>query len=528
MKSSCLRNSSLPGASQLFSDFLYDFEKVRPFFERSFLDPASYEAAAREIQFPDERRLAMVEVLRKQNQTTAGAAAQLELLAKPGTVAVVTGQQVGLFGGPSYTVFKALTASVLAAKLNERGIPAVPVFWLATEDHDFPEINHAFSFGADHQPLRHEVTGAPLEPGPVGGIVPPLYPAEAAAASFAHGTFGDDIGAKLRAAYSDGQTLGAAFQSLMQALLPGASLLYLDPMDPAYREVAAPFLKEAAQRGEELGAALLDRNAELVAAGYHAQVHVEESTSLLFLLEKGARRGLKRHGGEYVLGKRRFSGEQLADMGAALSPNALLRPVMQDYTLPTVAYVGGPGELAYFAQSEVLYRKLLGRFPVATARAGFTIVDGRSAKLMERYGLQANDCFTGAAMREHISRKLIPEALQESMTTAKEKTVDHLSGLVGDLKRFDPTLAKALDKSQRKIFHQISKIEAKTVRETLRRNERAAADAAYLEGSLYPDHHLQERHYSILPFLAEHGMALLETVRENVHLECPDHIVLYL
>ena len=522
MTAACLRNSSLPGASQLFSHFLYDFNRVRNFFGESYLDAGSYARAAAQIDFPAERRAAIVEALRELN----GDSPSLRLLAQPGTMAVVTGQQVGLFGGPAYTIYKALTAVALAEKLTREGTPAVPVFWLATEDHDFVEINHAYTFDRAHQPHRFAVAGEPAEPTPVGGVVPTDYPVEAFAATFGDAPFAQETADLLRRTYVSGRSLGETFLALMRELLP-SSLLYLDPLSPSYRAVAAPFLADAVTRSVELGEALARRNAELAEAGYHAQVHVEDSTSLFFVLdEKGRRRAMKRSGETFTAGKQKFTAAELAARASALSPNALLRPVMQDYTLPTVSYVGGPGEIAYYAQNETLYRKLLGRMPVVTARSGFTLIDPRTAKLMDRYGFQLSDVFTEAALKERISRTLVPEALQANIAGAKAETAKRLETMTAALAEFDPTLAKAVEKSRAKINHQLQRIEAKTLRESLRRDTRAASEAAWLTGSIYPDAHLQERHYTILPFLAEYGTGLITGLSEHIHLDCPDHIVI--
>ena len=189
--------------------------------------------------------------------------------------------------------------------------------------------------------------------------------------------------------------MGEAFSALLKRLLAQYGLLHVDPMSPAMRELAAPAIRSALAAAPDLTAAVLERNRELEAAGYHAQVHVEDQTSFVFLLENGRRYTLRRYGRDYLQNGRRFSTEELMDRAAQLSPNALLRPVVQDSMLPTVAYIGGPAELAYLAQSEVIYRAILGRMPVALHRAGFTLLDGRSSKLMTRYGLTLADCAHG-------------------------------------------------------------------------------------------------------------------------------------
>jgi uncharacterized protein YllA (UPF0747 family) len=242
------------------------------------------------------------------------------------------------------------------------------------------------------------------------------------------------------------------------------------------------------------------------------------------LLEGGKRLTLRRNNGDFGLNGRRFSTAELAARAEELSPNALLRPVVQDSMLPTVAYIGGPAEVAYLAQSAAIYETLLGRMPVAVPRAGFTILDSRSDKLMDRYRLTLPDFFHGEdALRERIASRLIPAKLVEKLTESQRTVAKAVAGLRAELEGFDPTLAKALALSERKINHQVSRISGKVGRESLRRDAQAARDASSLYGLIYPHRHLQERLYSILPFLAKHGLDLVDNLHDAVQLDCPDH-----
>ena len=273
---------------------------------------------------------------------------------------------------------------------------------------------------------------------------------------------------------------------------------------------------------------MIERGQQLESAGYHAQVHVEPKTSLVFLLDGERRATLRRQNGEYASKERKYSAQELTDRAEQLSPNALLRPVVQDYVLPTVAYVGGPAELAYMAQSQVLYRELLGRMPVMVSRGGFTLLDARTAKLMDRYGLTVPAFFHGEdGVRDAIAEKLVPPALTQEFGEVRRTVSSSVERLRDDLSTFDATLAAAANKSLSKIAYQLSKLERKTARETLKRNSRAVGDASYMSGLIFPDKHLQERYYSMLPFLARHGVReLMDTLYEHVRLECPDHQVL--
>lgn len=516
MQPACIRHTDLPGTSRLFADFAYHFDRVARFYRHDPYDPESFVRAAAEIQYPDDRRAAMIAALRAQN----GDSESLRRLAQPGTVAVVTGQQVGLFSGPAYTIYKAMAAAHIARQLTARGIPAVPVFWLATEDHDFAEVNHAWVFGATDEPTAIRVE-APAEfagkPRPVGGIPiaqPPLKELRAALAGL---PFLEDVMGLVDQSYPSGATMGSGFRALLKALLAKLDLLYLDPLDPAVRKIGAPFLADALRVVPELKAGFLARNKELTDAGYHAQVHVDAKTSLFFLLDKGERATLRRKDSDYA---------ELAARAEQVSPNALLRPVWQDYLLPTIAYVGGPGELAYLAQSQVAYQLLLRRMPVAMARSGFTIVDTRSRKLLERYHMTVAQVMTHeGGLRERIASALVPPSVGRSIEVATEEIARQVERLQAELIAFDPTLAAAAGKSRAKILYQMEKLGKKTARETLRRDERALADTRHLAAMLYPHRHPQERFYSILPFLAQHGLDLIDRLSDAVEPMCPDHRV---
>jgi bacillithiol biosynthesis cysteine-adding enzyme BshC len=519
MHCSCVRQTELPNTTPLLRDVLYHPDRVARFYGNHLHDLGAALAAAREIDFPAEKRSALVAALRTRNPETEA----LRRLAEPGTVAVVTGQQVGLFSGPAYTIYKALTAAKLAETLTAKGVPAVPVFWLATEDHDFAEVNHAWLFDANHRPAKLEMrrTANSHPAGEITLVAPPVRELRATLRGL---PFGEEVADLVEETYRAGSTMGSAFGELMRKLLPALDILQVDPMLPAFRELAAPSLRAAVEAAPELTARVLEQNSELAAAGYHAQVHVESQTSFVFLLENGKRLTLRRHDQEYVINGRHLSTRELMDKASALSPNALLRPVVQDSILPTAAYIGGPAELAYLAQSEVLYRVLLGRMPVAVPRTGFTVLDERSHKLMERYGLGLPDFFHGEEVaRERISAKLVPPQVNAALQETTATVEGALELLKREIAQFDPTLGAALERSGRKIRYQLGKIERKAGREALRRDERAARDAASLSGLIYPERHLQERLYSILPFLAKHGLDLPSQLYQAVELECPDH-----
>jgi len=516
MECSCVRHTEIPGTTKLFADLIYHFDRVQDLYPYRPNHIETLVAASR-FQYPDARRAALVKALTPLNQGNPS----LATLAQPSTVAIVTGQQVGLFSGPAYTVYKALTAIKAARELAERGVPAVPVFWLATEDHDFAEVDHAWVFGPDHQPVRIRMAGPEQSESqngshPVGGIPLRDIPVAELRSALAGLPFADEAVAMVERAYQPGETMGSAFARMIGELFAPWGLLLIDPMQRAVREMAAPLMREVVERMPELIDALLVRSGELLARGYHAQVLVDaRTTSLAFLLQDGQRVALRHQ---------KLSTPELARRAADLSPNALLRPVVQDYLLPTAAYIGGPAELAYLAQSQVLYGKLTGRQPAAFPRACFTLLDERSHKRMVRYGVNPVDLFVGEpALHDTIAARLVPERLRARLEVTKNAVSSALDLLRGDLDHFDVTLAAALGTSRRKIEYQVGKIAHKTANRIMARDQQATRDACSLNGLAFPEKRLQERVYSIVPFIARFGPGLVEELYSAVKIECPDH-----
>ncbi len=531
MSGACIRHSEIPASTPLFLDYVYEFPRTSAFYRYPPALSAVPEAIA-ELKFDRARHEALVAALAEQNATAGGAtAANLERLRDPNTVVVVTGQQVGLHGGPVFAIYKALTAARLAAHLTSQGISAVPVFWLATEDHDLAEVDHVWTFDGSREPVRLQAAtdGQPNQP--VGGVAV----TDAAIADLRNALaglpFGDEVTEIAAQAYGNPSTFGSGFAALFRKLLGDYGLLHLDPLRPAVRRLAEPLVRTAIEQSPALIEGLIERGHELEQAGYHTQVHVAADTSLIFVIEDGKRIALRRSGDTYKGGGRSYSTQELlARLGERpqdFSPNALLRPVVQDFLLPTAVYVGGPAELAYLAQAETVYARLLGRMPVVVPRASFSIVDQRARKLLDRYGLGLTGCFAGSeAVRARIAERLVPPQLQQTFAQGETQLERTLSAVAAQLDGFDPTLSDALEGSRRKIRYQFHKIRAKAARESLRRDERAGDEAAYLSRSLFPQETLQERVYSALPFLAAHGLDLVDRIYDAINPDCHDHQVL--
>ena len=305
------------------------------------------------------------------------------------------GQQVGLFGGPLFSIFKALTAVKLAEQATAAGVDCVPVFWLATEDHDLAEVNHVALLSENGLPESFVVQSQAAEShaaadAPVGTIKfgPEIEPVVERAAAL----LGDsEVATWLREAYRPGETLGSAFALLFARMFADWGVILLDPADKDFHDLAKPLFRAAIERASELDEALLGRGKALEAAGYHQQVKVTSATTLLFEVKNGARTVVRRKnnggvvrngdsngdGSEFAVGEERISRKELLDRIEAapekFNPNVLLRPVVQDYLLPTLVYTGGAAEVAYFAQAGVVYEKLLGRVTPILPRFSATL-----------------------------------------------------------------------------------------------------------------------------------------------------------
>ncbi|MEO6909705.1 MAG: bacillithiol biosynthesis cysteine-adding enzyme BshC, partial [Edaphobacter sp.] len=406
MSAECYPITMLPHVSQLYRGYLAmgDSPADSPV-RRWYGDgpvASRWMRAAKAASGADASRLA--DALAQQNvEFGAGAAAMANIeKLRGGARAVVTGQQVGLLGGPLLTLLKAATA-VSRAKEATRvsGVEHVPVFWLATEDHDLAEVNQVSLLAkATVETLRagFKTRGA-VE---VGGIVlgaemAPVLEQAGELLGFA------PVWETLRECYAAGNTLGGAFARLMARLFAEQGLIVMDAASREFHSLAAGTLRYAIEHADELEEALLKRTAELEALDYHAQVKVAPEMSLLFLISDvdGERLALRRSAdGGWKAGRHFYSTTNLLGILEAeperLSPNALLRPVFQDTILPTAAYIGGPSEIAYFAQSSVLYEAILGRMTPVLPRLSATLLEPAVATVLEAHGLQLPDAMTTA------------------------------------------------------------------------------------------------------------------------------------
>lgn len=527
-----VRYTDLPSSTPLLGDFLYNFERVASYYAHP-PQLSAVSLAANSVQIEPKHRQALVESLREQNAAAGPVTvAHLDMLRRNETVVVVAGQQVGLFGGPVFTVFKALTAIRLAEQLRADGLSAVPVFWLATEDHDLDEINHAWVLDGQKQPaiLRGSAQMSSSKQ-PVGGVEIEGSALDALGAALANAPFAQEVLNLAASTYREGASFGSGFASLFRELFDCYGLILVDPMDSAIRRVAAPLFADAIKRNSELDTALIERGHVLESNGYHAQVQVDDEMALVFLIDQNQRQVLRRTNAGYSDGSNFYTVSELLgrlkEHPEGFSPNALLRPVVQDFILPTVAYVAGPTELCYLAQAEVLYTRLLGSMPVVLPRASFTLLDSDGNDFLQQHGLSVTDCFEGSeALRKRLGEKLIPSTVNDAFRKSEAEIESSISDIDEALTAFDSTLGAALGTARGKMLYQLEKIRGKAVRESLRRNSDVRQKLETLSNLVYPNKTHQERVYSVLSFLAHNGPDVIEQLYRAINPGCPDHQVL--
>jgi bacillithiol synthase len=537
VKAHCLPFTQIPHTTRLFADFLTYSSSIRPFYPRSPLFDEWMKKEASKISYEPQRRSRVAEILARQNKSwgaSGRALANLERL-RDGAFAVVTGQQVGLFGGPMFAIYKALTAVKLAEEATAAGIDAVPVFWLATYDHDLAEVNHVAVPSSDGvlQTLTapsHDVPGAPVSSVRLGDEILPLV--EQAIA-----LLGEGAAQFLRETYRPGETLGSAFARLYTQVFADWGVIVLDASDPELSRIAEPIYRAAVERCEELSSALLQRSEELEVAGYHQQVKVTESSVLLFTIRQGARVPIHRELEQFVidgekLGEKLSRADLLGQIAAhpeQFSPNVLLRPVVEDYLLPTLVYSGGAAETAYFGQTGAVYEKLLGRVTPMVPRFSATIVEPKVQRLLEKHHIEVQDVFTGPEeLRREIAARNLPADLQAAFESARNSFDASFSALQQNLEKLDRTLVDAAETARSKMQHQLEKLHAQAARAEAQKGELVARHADHLSSSLYPDKGLQERGVGAIYFLARYGSELLQQLYQAIHTDCHDHQILEL
>jgi bacillithiol biosynthesis cysteine-adding enzyme BshC len=527
----------VPGLHRLFLDFCASAPEARAFYSAVQWDQPWYTRPAVPAHWPELARL-----VAEQN-SDAASQPSLEAL-RQGAGTVMTGQQVGLFGGPLYTPFKAASAIARARQATAAGSPHVGLFWLATDDHDFAEIDHVvFPAGRELARLKY-VPQTPLVAGrPVGAIeidasIGPLL-------DRAWQLLGDSFAMDaLTEAYKPGRTFAQAFADFYRQPFAAQGLLMVDASGRGFHRLGAPVLRAAIERADELHEALLERDRHLQAAGYHAQVAVGSQSSLLFLVDgkTGVRQALKRLAptaaeprGLWLAGRQFLSEAELTGIldsePERISPSALLRPVFQDFLFSTSQIIGGPAELAYFAQGAVLYERILGRQTQPAPRFSATLIEPAVAEQLRRHDLAPEKLFgvTADALAQQLAEHAMPSEGRMRIKTAGQALETELDAAVGWLASLDEGLGSSARTSASKMRYQMNRLRRLAAGYELQREATLGRAAQMLTTAIYPQGMLQERLHGAAYYFARYGFELAERLCWQAEQEqSPEHAILWL
>ena len=541
-----ITHNSLPRTPRLFADYIYNFPKVEHYYGGNrYLIDSSWENLYESISSKDLARKEVARVLQEQNKKWGAEQKVLDNIAHlemKDTVTVVSGQQVGLLLNPLYTLYKALTAIKLAEELKERfKWRVVPIFWMEAEDHDLSEVNSLNFIDSQNRPIRLSLEG-PFREGrtPVGELhlgehIEMLL--ERLNTLVPDNEFKPELWKKIVSSYQSEETFSSSFARLMSHLFRGYGLVIVDPSDERLKALARPLFARVINNLAEFTNILANRNKELLQAGYPLQIDLPDlpHKSCLFIKIEGEKYPLlKNNGGFTPKGREEaYSREELLLLleksPEQFVPNVVLRPLFQDSLFPTIAYVAGPSEVAYFAQLQPLYPFFELPMPVIFPRSSFTVVEQKVKKVLDRFGLSFSHLLAGRA--QVLEKIMLPAEVnpqEDPFPTINQKIGDIVNELRTHLQQTDPTLVGALEKSRQKISYQINHLAGRYRQALLQRHKTLLHQIEKVFNNLFPYDQLQERTINPFYYLFRYGEAFLRLIYKEIGLNRFDHKIIYL
>lgn len=525
----------------LVVDFLQASERTAEFFPYPPQLGPTLEAAlaARAASFQGPRA-AVVAALRESNRRYGAGEAtdrNLEALAREGTFAVVTGQQPGLLTGPLYTLYKALTVVLLCERLSAlRPERFVPVFWMATEDNDLEEVRRTWFVDSRNELQAIELSLPPHFTGRSVGTLPLHFSWEDLTAPLWEHLpateFRADVFTLLRETFAAARNLGEWFAQLLTSLLQETGLVLLDPMEPSLRALMVPVLEQAL--ADPLGAPKEANVAgdRLIAAGYPRQTHRIKGQCPFYVYREGRRERVFFQEGRFLVGPDSYGGEELrawlSDAPERFSTSLILRPIVQDFLLPTGIFIGGPAELSYLAQLRGVYAWAGVVPPLFLPRLSATLVEPKVVRTLQCYGLAVPD-FWGdvGGLLARVARETVGHETAALFATAREQLGALLAPLQAHVAALDPSLERTAEQAGGRMQHELSRLEEKALRAVKRRNELLVAQLQSAHTHLFPQHRLQERLLNIVPYLLKFGPDLVASMAQGLRRgEIGQHIFL--
>ncbi len=518
------------GGNRLVEDYVQGDAALAPFFAGHPFDAAAYRRKADEVRgrFDPAALTAMAEAVRPSGPA---AAEKLERIATGAGFLVTTGQQPGLFGGPLYTVHKALTAIALARRLEELlDAPVLPLFWVASDDHDWLEANHVSVLDMDNELRTLALDGENNPPHSMGrraldGAAESAL--DELAQALPPSEFTPPIMERLRGAYSEG-TVAGAFTRTLKAVLGDLSLGFVDAQEPALRRAGLPVLKRELESAAAHEEALRRQTERMEAAGYASQVPILPGAANVFHEdEEHGRERLLREDGSWVLraSKRKLSDEELRreleESPERFSANVVLRPVLESAVFPTLAYVGGPGEVRYLAQTGCLFEAHGVGMPMVFPRLGVTLVEGKVRKVLDKFGLEEGD-LVGRPIHEVIAgvvRDDVPEDVQAALGELRQSLQKGYQAVYDAAEGIDPTLKGPIFGARNEGFKAISEVEKKIRQHVKLKEETALDQIEKVAVNLAPGGKPQERVLNVHQYLARYGSELVPSILERMEIE---------
>jgi bacillithiol biosynthesis cysteine-adding enzyme BshC len=530
--------------TRLFVDYVTDHQQVRKYYGSDFRSDAEWQTLLGRVTSRAINRSPLAQILSEQNRNFhcgVRTLANIDALLNENTVAVVTGQQIGLFTGPLYTIYKTITTIKLAESLGAK-FPAytfVPVFWLEGEDHDVDEVSSVQVLSATQNLLRLTYP-PPQEPGAKnsGAVADIEFSAPISALleqldqSLIQSEFHANVLDLIRAAYQPGMTFIKAFVHLMNVLFEDKGLIFLNPHDSAIKRILAPVFRKEIAESPRTCQLVIEQSEELE-KHYHAQAKPRSLN--LFVFHGTGRFPLEPHPDGYSLKgtRQHFTSEQIQNAldqtPEIFSPNVVLRPIAQDYLLPTIAYVAGPAEVAYFAQLKSVYESFQIPMPIIFPRASVTLLEERIEKVLTRFNLFPIDLLQEIEFIKRNVTQQISEFRAEALFVSTQGTIEEsLNSIRTGLHAIDPTLVGALDNTISKMKGNLDVLREKTIAAQQRQHEVALRQIEKAALSLFPNSNFQERELNVIYFLNKYGLEFVRWLVGEIEIDKFQHQIIRL
>lgn len=524
----------LKHTTNLFRDFIYNFEKVDYFYAGDFRKPESFEKCFQSLQRSSFCRSEIASILEKQNSewgASKQAMTNISYLKDPSSVAIFTGQQVGILGGPLFTVYKAISviklAETLSAKLKTR---VIPLFWLATDDHDFLEVNHIYLLNSQSQVTKLEYhpqiewQGRPMAKVVLDESINSFL--QALDVNLTQTKYKDEILSKLSEFYKTGEHLSTAFAKWLIMLLGKYGLVLVNPGDENLKRLAVPIFEKEIEQNGTLENILSETNSQLQQNHYHQQIKKKENY-LNILVDNGQRSTIRREKETLVVDAsgEKFSSQKLKELleerPSLFSPNVVLRPIVQSYLFPTLAYVGGPSEVAYFAQLKDLHKALNINMPVVYPRAALILLEKKTLEILEKYDLDVREILSPdiELIINRTVEKTLPANWEENFAETQFQIKQKFEKLEKEIIQIEPTLKETFATSKSKIDLELNKLKEKYFQAYKRKNNTIREQIYKLKNHLFPENELQERKFNIVYYLNKYGFGLIDFLYENIEAD---------